>query len=87
MSEELKQKLRDFQGMAVTMRFDDGAIELEAAGDSASAGRLSTGGGTADVVESLPSDTGAVARARLQGGLVRRHRRLVAPYTGEDPTS
>ena len=29
-----KEKLRDFKGMAATIRFDDGAIELEAAGDN-----------------------------------------------------
>ncbi len=62
MPDEMKQKFRDFQGLAVTIRFDDGAVELEAAGDATAAGAaglLSTGG-TADVVSSLPADTAAV---------------------------
>ena len=47
--------------MAATIRFDDGAIELEAAGDSNLSGQsLLADGGAADVVESLPGDTGAV---------------------------
>jgi hypothetical protein len=84
-SEDLKQKLRDFEGVAVTVRFDDGAIELEAAGDSSVAipGVL-TAGGTADVVESLPSDTGAVVGVGFADGWFEDLVDYVAPYTGED---
>ncbi len=84
-SEDLAQKLRDFQGMAVTVRFDDGAIELEAAGDSSVAipGVL-TAGGTADVVESLPADTGAVLGVGFADGWCGDLVDYVAPYTGQD---
>lgn len=57
--EELLGMLRDFDGAAATIRFSDGSLELEAASDSAAAGRLGLGGGgdTADAVTSLPADT------------------------------
>jgi hypothetical protein len=84
-SEGLEQKLRDFEGMAVTVRFDDGAIELEAAGDSSVAmPGVFTAGGTADVVESLPSDTGAVLGLGFADGWFGDLVDYVAPYAGED---
>jgi len=85
MSEDFKQKLRDFKGMAVTVRFDDGAIEVEAAGDS-SIGMpgVMTAGGTADVVESLPADTGAVFGVGFADGWFGDLIDYVAPYAGED---
>ena len=61
--------------MAVTVRFSDGAIEVEAAGDSSLGGTtFLSGGATADVVQSLPSDTGAVLGLGFKQRLVRRHR-------------
>ena len=56
---EVGDALRDFGGMAATLRFDDGALELEVAadaGDAQSALAGSTGGD--DVVATLPEDTG-----------------------------
>ena len=51
---------------------------------AASAGRRCiTGGGTADVVESLPGDTGAVLGARLRRRLVRRPGRLRRALHGQ----
>ena len=35
MPEELTEALEDFEGVAATLRFDDGALELESAGDPA----------------------------------------------------
>jgi len=85
-SDDLKAKLRDFKGMAATLRFDDGAIELEVAGDSTlGGGALVTGGGTADVVSSLPSDTGAVLGLGFKEGWFGDVLDYVAPYTGSTP--
>jgi hypothetical protein len=84
-SDDLKDQLRDFKGMAATVRFSDGAIELEAAGDSSLGGAtFLTGGGTADVVKSLPSDTGAVLGLGFKEGWFGDIVDYVAPYTGED---
>jgi hypothetical protein len=84
LSAQLEQKLRDFDGMAMTLRFDDGAIELEAAGDSVGMPGVLTAGGTADVVESLPADTGAVLGLGFADGWFGDLVDFVAPYTGED---
>ena len=56
--DELRQALEDFGGMAMTLRLDDGALELEAAGDAnlTQQGFPATEGGD-DVVATLPADT------------------------------
>ncbi len=83
-SDDLKDKLRDFRGMAATVRFDDGAIELEAAGDSSMGGAsFVSGGGTADVVSTLPSDTGALLGLGFADGWFGDLVDYIAPYTGQ----
>lgn len=58
--EETVQKFRDFAGMAMVVRFDDGAIELEGAGDSELFGAALLGSGNGgDAISTLPADTGA----------------------------
>jgi hypothetical protein len=84
-SEELKQKLRDFRGMAATLRFHDGAVELEAAGDNSIGGTFLSGGGTADVVKSLPGDTGAVLGLGFKEGWFGDVIDYIAPYTDQSP--
>jgi hypothetical protein len=84
-SADLEKKLRDFGGMAVTVRFDDGAIELETAGDAGiGIPGLSASGATADVVQSLPADTGAVFGLGFADGWFGDLVDHVAPYTGSD---
>jgi hypothetical protein len=84
-SDDLQNKLRDFKGMAVTVRFDGGAIEVEGAGDSRIGGTtFLSGGGTADVVTSLPGDTGAVLGLGFKQGWFANVIDYVAGYTGED---
>jgi hypothetical protein len=57
--EELRTMLEDFSGAAVTIRFDDGAVEVETAMDSAlSQGFYGTDAGD-DVLATLPGDTAA----------------------------
>ncbi|WP_028650632.1 DUF3352 domain-containing protein [Nocardioides halotolerans] len=83
--DDFKQKLRDFDGMAATLRFDDGAIELEAAGDTALGGTFFlSGGATADIVKTLPSDTGAALGLGFADGWFGDLVDYVAPYMGED---
>lgn len=82
-TDDLKDKLRQFKGMAATVRFDDGAVELELAGDSTLGGQaFVTGGDSADVVASLPSDTGAVLGLGFKEGWFGDVLDYVAPYTG-----
>ena len=83
-SDDFKDKLRDFEGMAATIRFADGAIELEAAGDAGLGSTVPLGGSTADVVESLPSDSGAVVALGFKEGWFGDIVDYVAPYAGED---
>jgi hypothetical protein len=59
MTPEMEQALADFKGAAMTLRFDDGALEVEAAVDSGQAMTALSGfdEGGADLVASLPDDT------------------------------
>jgi hypothetical protein len=84
-SDDLKAQFRDFKGLAVTVRFNDGAIEVEAAGDSSLGGTtFLSGGATADVVQSLPSDTGAVLGLGFKEGWFGDLIDYAAPYAGTD---
>lgn len=83
-SEDLKEQLREFEGMAATLRFDDGSIELESAGDGTVASAfMFSSGGTADVVTSLPSDTAAAYGLGFADGWFSDLVDYVAPYTGQ----
>lgn len=84
---ELEQKLRDFDGAAATLRFDDGAIEVEAAGDTVGMPGVLSAGATAEVVKSLPADTGAVLGMGFADGWFGDLVDVVAPYTGKDADS
>ena len=57
--EEMEQAFADFRGAAVTVRFDDGALEVEAAADPGQSMMALSGleGGGADLVSGLPEDT------------------------------
>ena len=67
--DEMVESLRDFQGVAATLRFDDGALELESVGDAAAMRQslLATDAGD-DVLASLPADTAAAIGVGLQDG-------------------
>jgi hypothetical protein len=57
-SEEMQQKLEDFGGMALSLRFADAGLELEVAGDATLAGdALSDSEAGDDVLSTLPDDT------------------------------
>jgi hypothetical protein len=57
---DMSAALRDFKGAAATVRFDDGALELEVAGDpGASQEKVSGTDRGDDVVANLPADTAA----------------------------
>lgn len=63
----LRQRLENFQGAAATIRFDDGAVELESAVDSGlSSIRVNDQAG--DALAGLPADTVAAAGLGLEAG-------------------
>ena len=86
-SDDLKAKFRDFKGMAATRAVQRRRHRVRGRRRQHLSGQLllADGGASADVVKTLPADTGGGARARLRRRLVRRHHRHVAPYSGEDP--
>ena len=73
--------------MAATLRFNDGAIEFEMAGDANLSGQflLAGGGASADVVETLPADTAAAYGLGFADGWFGDIIDTFASYTGESP--
>lgn len=58
--DEITEALKDFEGAAATLRFDDGGLELEVAGDAGEHGDAVTSGDRAgDTIATLPADTTA----------------------------
>lgn len=56
--DEITKALEDFEGAGATLRFDDGGLELEVAGDAGEYGDAVTSGDQAgDTVSTLPADT------------------------------
>lgn len=65
---ELRDALMDFAGAAGTLRFADGAFELESAGQLGGQDSTSGAGDARDLVGSLPSDTAAAVGLGLRPG-------------------
>jgi len=71
--DEMVKGLRNFQGVAATLRFDSGALELESVGDAAMTERsYSASDAGDDVLATLPSDTAAAIGIGLQDGWAQR---------------
>ena len=87
MSDDLKAQFRDFKGVAATLRFDDGAIEFETAGDANLSGQflLTSGGASAEVVKTLPADTAAAYGLGFADGWFGDIIDTFASYSGESP--
>lgn len=66
-TDELTDALKDFKGAAATLRFDDGSLELELAGDPGKAG-LAGSGAAGDLVGSLPEDSAFAIGVGLADG-------------------
>jgi hypothetical protein len=82
--DEVTEGLRDFKGMAATLRFADGALELEAVSEAATVqqgGFIATEGGD-DVLASLPEDTAAAIGIGFQDGWAQRYIDQVATQFG-----
>ncbi len=64
------QALEDFGGLAVAVRFDDGSLEVEMAGDAEAAGlgSLTSSDSGAEVISTLPEDTAAALGVGFEAG-------------------
>ncbi|MGH3337123.1 MAG: DUF3352 domain-containing protein, partial [Nocardioides sp.] len=84
---EMVEGLRDFRGVAATLRFDDGALELESVGDAAAMRQsyFATDAGD-DVLASLPSETAVAIGVGLQDGWAQRVLDEVAGMLGSGET-
>lgn len=67
-SEEVKALYKDFRGMAGVIRFADGAVEAEFAGDGMSAASNLPKGGSDSHVDELPASTAAAFAVALPDG-------------------
>jgi Protein of unknown function (DUF3352) len=72
-SVQMVEGLRNFEGAAATLRFDDGGLEIESVGDAAMMRQsyLATDAGD-DVLASLPADTAVAVGVGLQDGWAQR---------------
>ena len=68
--DEALDMFEDFGGLAMTVRFDDGSLEIETAGESGQNGlaSLTSSDAGADVIATLPEDTAAAFGAGFEPG-------------------
>lgn len=80
--------LNDFKGMAATIRFDDGAVELEVAGDPGMGAKTlyDTERGD-DVLATLPDDTAAAIGVGFDDGWFTEMVDRMAAYSGGETTA
>jgi hypothetical protein len=80
--------LSNFKGMAATVRFDNGALEIEGAGDSGidMSKTLGTGRG-GDVVETLPAATAVAFGMGFDKGWLTQLVEQVASFSGGEMTA
>jgi len=78
----------NFEGMAATLRFDDGAVEFETAGGlSGQASALYSSDGADDVLGTLPADTAAAFGMGFEEGWLTKSVDQMSGYLGEEMTT
>jgi hypothetical protein len=83
--EELRKMFEDFEGAAMTLRFDDGAVEMELAGDAAITNQaipMSDQGD--DVLATLPEDTAFAVGVGLSEGWFGQYLDQVESFMGAE---
>lgn len=87
-AEELQSQmttaLEDFKGMGGTLRFDEGAVELEIASETATTDGLRLGDQGASLVGSLPADTVAAFGLSMPEGWAQAYLDQMEKLAGED---
>ncbi len=81
--DETLEALEDFGGAASTLRFDDGGLELEVAGDAGDASDVTSGVRAGDAVASLPEGTVAALGLSLGDAWFDRLLEQIAVATGQ----
>ncbi|WKN50101.1 DUF3352 domain-containing protein [Nocardioides sp. Arc9.136] len=84
-TEEMTAALEDFEGMAATLRFDDGSLELEVAAGAGGADDVTTTDEGGALVADLPDDTVAALGIGLADGWAEGLLEQVAAPLGADP--
>ncbi len=80
---QVSDALKDFKGMAATLRFNDGALELEVAGDPGVSSQALYGTDRGDdVVATLPEDTAAAVGVGFDNGWFSAFVDQMASYSG-----
>ncbi|HET6624843.1 MAG TPA: DUF3352 domain-containing protein [Nocardioidaceae bacterium] len=82
MNEQMKALYKDFKGMAVTVRFDDGAVDAELAGQGLPAGISSADGSSGPSLADLPASTGAALSIGLPDGWLDQWLESMAGFWG-----
>lgn len=85
MTGELTKAFEDFEGMAVTIRFGDGAMEVEAAAGAGTVDDQLPQGRGSEALESLPEDTAAALGFGFGEGWFDQVLTSVASSLGENP--
>lgn len=81
--EEMTRALEDFRGMAATVRFQDGALEVEGAGSAGDAQTATFAGDRADdTVTTLPDDTAVAFGFGLPEGWITRALEQISQVNG-----
>ena len=84
-TDELQETLKDFEGAAVSIRFDGGSIAVEMVGDPGMYGEGAyDGDGGAEALGTLPSDTMAAFGIGFEDGWFDEVLTAAAPSLGED---
>lgn len=88
LTEEMEQSLAEFRGAAATIRFDDGALEIEAAADPGQSLTALSGidQGGSELVSALPDDTVAAFALGFSEGWFTEMVDNVAGMSGADMT-
>jgi hypothetical protein len=84
-TDELQETLQDFEGAAVSIRFDGGSVAVEMVGDPGMYGEGAyDGDGGAEALGTLPSDTMAAFGIGFEDGWFDEVLTAAAPSLGED---
>ncbi len=84
MNQQMSELLKDFEGMAAVVRFEDGAIELESASRGADMWFPQAQDGAATGVTTLPASTGAVVSVAFSDGWLQKSLDEMSALTGDD---